>query len=105
MKRIYNYTPQTNHVSRVYRVVVILYLQFMAHLLLFPLLNVLYFYISTFRSTYAEPNMAVFCSCLISCFPGMLLGCFLNDFKMVPVAPIITIIFYLYHRRRRTVKY
>ena len=38
----------------------------------------------------AVPNMAVFCSSLTSCFPGMLLTYFLNDFEIVPVAPIIT---------------
>jgi hypothetical protein len=57
--------------------------------MLFPMLNVWYVYISTFRITCAVPIMAVFCSSLISCFPGMLLGYFLNDFEMVPVAPII----------------
>ena len=34
--------------------------------------------------------MAVFCSSLTSWFPGMLLTYFLNYFEMVPVAPIIT---------------
>ena len=38
----------------------------------------------------AVPNMAVFCSFVTSCFPGMLLTYFLNDFEIVPVAPIIT---------------
>ena len=38
----------------------------------------------------AVPNMAVFCSSLTSWFPGMLLRYFLNDFEIVPVAPIIT---------------
>src|SRR5215470_12256628 len=38
----------------------------------------------------AVPNMAVFCSSLTSCFPGMLLKYFLKDFQMVPVAPTIT---------------
>ena len=38
----------------------------------------------------AVPNMVVFWSSLTSCFPGMLLTYFLNDFEMVPVAPIIT---------------
>ena len=38
----------------------------------------------------AVPNMAVFCSSLISCFPGTLLRYFLNDFETVPVAHIIT---------------
>jgi hypothetical protein len=36
------------------------------------------------------PNIAVFCSSLISCFPGTLLGYFLNDFQMVPVVLTIT---------------
>ena len=51
---------------------------------------VLYFYISIFRSMCAVPNMASFCSSLISCFPGMLRRYFLNDFEMVPAAPVIT---------------
>ena len=34
--------------------------------------------------------MAVFCSSFTSWFSGMLLMYFLNDFEMVPVAPIIT---------------
>ena len=38
----------------------------------------------------AVPNMAVFCSSLNPCFLGMLLTYFLNDFEIVPVAPIIT---------------
>jgi hypothetical protein len=38
----------------------------------------------------AVPNMAVFCSSLTSWFPGMQLTYFLNDFEIVPVAPIIT---------------
>jgi len=35
------------------------------------------------------PNMAVFCSSLILCFPGMLLRYCLCDFEMVPGTPII----------------
>jgi len=38
----------------------------------------------------AVPNMAVFCSSLTSCFPSMLLTYFLNYFEIVPVAPTIT---------------
>jgi hypothetical protein len=62
----------------------------MAHVLLFPMLNVLYFYISAFQSMYAVPNVTVFCSSLISCFPFVLFEYFLKDFKMLLVAPIIT---------------
>jgi len=44
----------------------------------------------------AVPNMAVFWSSSTSCFPVMLLTYFLNDFEIVPVAPIITIITFLF---------
>jgi len=39
---------------------------------------------------FAVPNMAVFWYFLTSCFPGMLLTYFLNDIEIVPVAPIVT---------------
>jgi hypothetical protein len=61
----------------------------MVHVMLFPVLNVLYSYTSTFGSTCAVHNKAVLCSSLISYFPGMLHWYFLNDFEMVPVAPTI----------------
>jgi hypothetical protein len=38
----------------------------------------------------AVPNIAVFCSSLTSCAPGILLKYFLKDFEMVPIAPIST---------------
>ena len=57
---------------------------------LVPVLNLLYFYISTFRNMCAVPNMAVFCNFLTSWFSGMLFTYFLNDFEIVPVIPIIT---------------
>jgi hypothetical protein len=76
--------------TRVYNVTAILSLQFMVYVMLHPMLNVLYLYISTSRSTCAVPNMAVFCSPLMSCFICMVLRCVLNDFEMVPVAPSTT---------------
>ena len=51
-------------------------------------------FISTFRSMCVVPNMAVFCSSLISCFPGMLFRYCLGDFEMVLVAPIIICIYF-----------
>jgi hypothetical protein len=47
MQGIYNYTPETNHVSRVYSAAAVLYLQFVPDVKLFPMMNVFYFYIST----------------------------------------------------------
>jgi hypothetical protein len=51
---------------------------------------ILNFYISTFRSTYTVPSMAVFCISLISCFPGMLLSCRLSDFVITITITRIT---------------
>ena len=89
MQGIYTYIPETNHIPSV---VAILLFLFMVLLSLVPVLTLLYFYISTFRSMCAVPNMAVFCSSLTSWFPGMLLTYFLNVFEIVPVDPIITVI-------------
>jgi len=63
----------------------------MVHAVIFPMMIVWYFYSSTSQSTCTVPSVAVFCSSLMLCFPGMLLRYFLNDFEMVPVA----FIFYL----------
>ena len=90
MQGIYTYIPETNYVPRQYSVAAILLLLFMVLISLVPVLNLLYFYISTFRSMCAVPNMALFWSSLTSCFPGMLLTYFLNDFEIVLVAAIIT---------------
>jgi len=90
MQGIYTYIPETNYIPREYSVAAILLLLFMVLISLGSVLDVLYFYVSTFRSMCAVPNMAVFCSSLTSCFPGMLLTYFLNDFEIVPVSPIIT---------------
>ena len=86
------YIPETNYVPRDNNVAAILLFLFMVLISLVSVLNLLYFYISTFRSKCAVPNMAVFCSSLTSWFPGMLLTYFLNVFEIVPVAPIIIFI-------------
>ena len=101
MQGIVTYIPETNYVLREYSVVAILLLLFLMLISLVSVLNLLYFYVSIFRSMCAEPNMSVFCSSVISCFPGMLLTYFLNDFEMVAVAPIITCITFVctFHMR------
>ena len=71
MQGIYTHIPETNYVPREYSVAAILLFLFRVLISLVPVLNLLYFYISTFRSVCAVPNMAVFCSSLTSCFPGM----------------------------------
>ena len=71
-KNAYTVNSETNHVPREYSVSAILSLLFMLPILLVPMLALLYFYVSTFRSMCALLNMAVFCSSFTSRFPGML---------------------------------
>ena len=70
MQGLYTYIPETNYLSREYSVAATLLLPFMVLVSLVSVLNLSYFYISTFRSMCAVPNMAVFCSSLTSWFPG-----------------------------------
>jgi hypothetical protein len=88
----------TKHVFLRY---MMLRLQYMLHVMFFPMLCVVYFYISTFRSVCAVLSIAVFCSSLMSCFPGMRLRYFLNDSEMVPAAHIISGIHvvFIFHMR------
>ena len=72
MQGIYNYIPETKHVAKA----AILWLPFMVHLMLFPMSNLLHYYISISRSMCSVSNMAVFCSSLISCFAGVRLSYF-----------------------------
>ena len=65
MQGIYTHIPETNYVPREYSVAAILLLLFMVLISLVSVLNLLYFYISTFRSMCAVPNMAVFCIIII----------------------------------------
>ena len=103
MQGIYTYIPETNYVPREYNVAAILFLLFMVLISLVPVLNLLRFYISIFRSMCAVSNMAVFCSSLTSCFPGMLLTYFRNDFEIVPVTPIITGITFVFTSHMRCI--
>jgi hypothetical protein len=100
MQGIYNHMPETNLVSRAHSVAAVLYLQFMTHVMLFPMLSVFYFHSSNFRSMFAVPYIALFCGSLISCFPSMLPRYFPNYFELGPFAPIITgisFVFYIYY--------
>jgi ABC-type dipeptide/oligopeptide/nickel transport system permease subunit len=70
----------------------------MVPLTLVPALALLFFYVSTFLSMCAVPNMAVFCSSLTSWSPGMLLTYFLNDLEIIIII-IIIVIKYIYITR------
>jgi hypothetical protein len=60
MQGIYTYIPETNHVPNEYNVAAILSLLFMVPISLAPALDLMYFYISPFRSMCAVSNIAVF---------------------------------------------
>jgi len=101
MQGSHTHIPETNHVPRGYIVAAILSFLFMVPLCLVPALALLFFYVSTFRIMCVMPNMAVFCSSLTSWFPGTSFTYFLNDLEMVPVAPVITGItfVFIFHMR------
>ena len=92
----HTHVPEKNHVPREYIVAVIQSLLFMVPLSLVPSSAPYCFYVSTFRNLCAVPFMIVFCKSLTSWYPDMLSTYFLNDFEMVPVAPIITVITYAF---------
>ena len=74
----------------------------MVRVMLFPMLSVLYFYVSTFRSMCVVQKMAVVCRSLISCFPGMSFRYFVNDFEMfqLPIILRAGIVFvFIFHMR------
>ena len=57
---VYNYIPETHHISRAYSVAAVLYLRFVLHVMLFPMLNVLYSCTSTFRSICVQCTVWLF---------------------------------------------
>jgi hypothetical protein len=59
MQGIHTHIPETNHVLRGYIVAAILSFLFMVPLFLVPALALLFFYISTFRSVCAVPNIII----------------------------------------------
>ena len=91
---IYNYISETNQVPTVYTVAAILSLQYMVHILLFPMIKLLYLVlsISTLGSLCAVISAANFFSSLMSFFPGIFFRYFLNDCDMIPVIAVVTVI-------------
>ena len=98
MQGIYTYIPETSYVLGEYSVADILLLLFMVLISLLSVLNLLHFYISTFRSKCAVPNMAVFWTSLTACFPGMLLAYFIIILNILHV--IVNFIKIVYHTNR-----
>jgi len=65
-----HYISETNRVSMVYSLAVLI--KYKINVMSFPMINVVYFDISTFRSVCSVPSVVVFCSSLTSCFRGVL---------------------------------
>jgi hypothetical protein len=92
-------------VSKTYRVFgnkildLLLWLQYMLHITLFPMIKVMHFYRTTSRNTNmcAVLYTAVFCSFLMSFFPGTPFRDFLNYFEMVLVDTVISCIAFILH--------
>ena len=95
MQGIYTYIPEKNHVPREYSLAAILLLLFIVLISLLAVLNLLYFYISTFRRMCAVPSMAVFCSSLTSWFPGMLLTYFVNVIIIIIITLLLLLLLLL----------
>jgi hypothetical protein len=85
MQGIYNYVPETNHVSRVYSVVAVRYLQFVLHVMLCVVLLCWYLSQYVFRAQYGSLLYSL--NFLLSWYVAQVC---LSDSEMVPVAPIIT---------------
>jgi len=88
---IYNYIRK-KHVSGVYNVVNLLWLQFMVHVMLVPFINALYLYIGTFQNICTVSNMAVFCSSLISCLLLLLLLLLVVVVVVVVIVVIVVVV-------------
>ena len=70
---IYSYMPESNHMSMVYTVTAVLYLQSVLHVMLFHKCNMFCTFTLALSacSMCAVPNMAVFSTFLIFCYPSM----------------------------------
>jgi len=66
------------------------------HMMLYPMFIGVYFYVSTFLNICAVSNMAVFCNSMILCFRTIFHRYFLNDFEIVPYAPVLTGITFIF---------
>jgi hypothetical protein len=91
-------TTWNPHVSTVYSIAVVLYLQFMLHVILFQVKYVLYFYICTLRSTCSAQYILSFCGSLISCSTGILLRhCLSVKWFQSPLLLLVSPLFFVFH--------
>jgi len=74
--------------------------------MLLPTFCLSHFYISTCRSMCAVPNMAVFCSSVISYFPGCCSGIFSMILKwfQLPLLLLVSFLIFTFHMCCRSIK-
>jgi len=68
--------------------------------ILFAMIDVLYFCLCMSRNICPLSGIDIFCSSKMSCFPVMLLRYLLTNFEMVAVTPVVTsynLYFYITH--------
>jgi hypothetical protein len=87
MQGIYNYIPETNYDARA----AILWLPFMIHLMLFSMLNVVYFTLEFIEVCVPYPKWLLSAFTLFRAFPVCWGVIFVNDFVLVPVAILLAI--------------
>jgi hypothetical protein len=88
MQGIYEYVPEKNHVSRVYSVAAVQWLQSVLHVMLFSATCSVLLH-PHFPQYVCSVQYGRYRSSLISCFPGMLLRYCVSDFEMVPVLGVL----------------
>jgi len=99
---MYNYTHKTKHVTTVYSVAAVPYLQSVLHVMLFRMLNMFCTFTSALPAVCVQcPIWLFFCISLISYFPGMLFRYCMSDFETVPVNSVTASISFLitFHMR------
>jgi hypothetical protein len=96
MHGIYSDIPKAHHICTMYTFAAILLLQFVPHIMKFPMINLLSLYISS-HNILAVPSMGVFCRSLMSYFPSTFLRHCLYDFNTVPVATVVIGIAFVFY--------
>ena len=80
-----------------YAVLQILLIKCIIYLMLFPMLNSMFFQISTFRITCSVPSVIIFCSSLTLCFQVCCSDLLCITFEMVPLALLLLVQFFFLH--------
>ena len=98
MQGIYNYVPETNHVSRLYSVAAVPYLQFMLHIMLFHTLNMFCAFMSALSAVRVRcPMWLVFVAPWICAFPVCCSGTVWFILRWFQLPPLLLVSLLLLH--------